>query len=99
MNDEPASISFIVHPSSFIVLFIALPPDPRADRIEPLLDPLVAAIDLMDVVDGALAFRAQRGEKQGHAGADIGAGDLRAVQAIAADDDGAVRVAEDDARA
>src|SRR5438876_2323810 len=99
MNDEPRSISFIVQPSSFIVLLIPLAPDPRADRVEPLLDPLVAAVDLMDVVDDALAFGAERGEQQGHAGADVGAGDLRAVQAVAADDDGPVRIAQNDARA
>src|SRR5204862_3569202 len=79
-------------------LLISLPPDPRPDRIQPLLDPFVTAVDLVDVADHALAFGAERGEEQSHAGADVGAGDLRAVQPRAADDDGAVRVAEDDAR-
>src|SRR2546423_11238028 len=89
------SSSLIPPPSS---LTVPRPADPRADGIQPLLDPLVAAIDLMDVVDDALALRAEGGEQQGHAGADVGAGDLCAVQAVAADDDGAVRIAEDDAR-
>src|SRR5439155_23105139 len=78
----------------FSVLFIAFSPDPRPDRVESLLDPLVAAVDLMDVVDHALAFRTQRGERQRHAGADVGAGDFRAVQPVATDDDGGIRSAE-----
>src|SRR5262245_51948794 len=91
--------TFNIKHSTFLVLLIALPSNPRPDRIQPLLDPLVPAIDLVDVVDLALALRAERGEEQRHAGADVGAGDVRALQAVAADDDGAVRVAEDDARA
>src|SRR4051812_6896678 len=99
MNDERGKAEpFIVPRSSFIVLFVSLAPDTSPQRIEPLLDPLVSAIDLMDVVDDALPFRAERGQEQGHAGADVGAGDLGALQASAADDDGAMRIAEDDPR-
>src|SRR5688572_17123059 len=79
-------------------LHIALPPDPRSQRVQPLVDPLVSAIDLMHVVNRALAFRAERGEEKGHARTDVGAGDLGALQAVAADDDRAMRIAEDDPR-
>ena len=43
----------------------------RAERAEALVDALVAALDLADVVDGALALGAQRGEQHRHAGADV----------------------------
>src|SRR6186997_1597131 len=33
------------------------PRDPGAERIEPLLDPLIAAFDLVGIVDGRGAFR------------------------------------------
>src|SRR5437764_9684623 len=90
--------TFNIKHSTFLVLLISLSPDPRPDGVQSLLDPLVSPIDLMNVVDDALPLRAERGEQQRHAGADVGAGDLRAVEAIAADDDGAVRIAQDDAR-
>src|SRR3954469_16373927 len=83
----------------FIQLRVALSPNARAEGIQSLLDPFVAAIDLVNVVDHALALRAERREQERHAGPDVGAGDLRTRESIAADDDGAVRVAEDDARA
>src|SRR4051794_12084499 len=79
-------------------LFIPFAPDARAERIQPLLDALVAAVDLMDVVDHALALRAERREQQRHAGADVGTGDLRSLQPRTADDDRAMRIAEDDPR-
>src|SRR5579859_6732631 len=87
--------SFILLPSS---LLIALPHDPSAQWIQSLLDPLVSAIDLMNVVDHALALGAERGQQQGHSGADVGAGDVRAGESIPADDDGAMRITENDAR-
>ena len=69
-----------------------------AKRPEPLLDPLVAAVDLADVVDHAAALRAQGGDQQRHAGADIRAGQpLRlAVELAGSDHHGAVRVAQHD---
>src|SRR5262249_29617804 len=78
-------------------LIVALSRNPRSESVQSLLDALVAAIDLMDVVDDAFAFRAKRGEQQRHAGADVGAGDLPAREASAADDDRPVRIAQDDA--
>ena len=66
--------------------------------IQSLLDPLVTAIDLMDVVDHALALGAECREKQCHAGADVGAGDLCAGEPIAADDDRPMRIAKNDPR-
>src|SRR5437867_13213400 len=85
--------SLIPPPSS---LFITLSHDPRAQLIQSLLDPLVTAIDLMDVVDHALALGAECREKQCHAGADVGAGDLCAGEPIAADDDRPMRIAKND---
>src|SRR5260221_6904529 len=88
-----------LHPSSFALrpsLVVPFPSDPRSQCVQTLVDALVAAVDLVDVVNDALAFGAERGQEQGHAGADVGAGDLRAGETIAAHDDGAVRVAEDD---
>src|SRR5690606_33716084 len=66
-------------PSS-VELARVLPLDPRAQRTQPLVDPLVAAFDLAGVVDVALAFRAERGDQQGHAGADVRALDDARVQ-------------------
>src|SRR5215210_7838320 len=45
-----------------------------AKCLEPPFDPLVAAIYLADIVDHAAALGAQRGNQQGHAGANVGAG-------------------------
>src|SRR5438045_3178992 len=70
---------------------------PRPERIHPLINPFVAAIDLMNVVDDALAFCAERCEQERHAGANVGTRNLRAGEASAADDDGAMRIAQDDA--
>src|SRR2546427_3719951 len=96
MNGWAGCSSFILHRSS---LLISLPHDLGSKRIEPLLDLFVSAINLIDVVDRALALGAERGKKQGHPGTDVGTGDLRADEPVAADDDGAVRIAQDDPRA
>src|ERR1700756_5775828 len=77
---------------------IPLSPNACSQRIQPLLDPLVSPIDLMNVMDHALPLRAEGGQQQRHTGADVGAGDLRAGKPVAADDAGPMRVAEDDAR-
>src|SRR6266576_1220505 len=95
MNYLSAS-SLIPPPSS---LFIPFPANACPQLIQSILDSLVAAVDLVDVVDDALALGAERGEQQRHAGADVGTGDLGAAQTAAADDDRAMRIAQHDARA
>src|SRR2546425_9337758 len=96
MNGSSAPCSsFILHRSS---LFVSFPHNPRAQRIQSLLDFLVAAIDLMDVVDDAFALGAECGEEQRHACTDVGTGDVRGDKSITADDDGSMRIAEDDSR-
>src|SRR6478736_4364123 len=70
-----------------------------AERAEALVDALVAALDLSDVVDDALAFGTQRREEHGHAGPNVRRFDAAAVQLARADDDGTMGVAEYDARA
>ena len=47
--------------------------DVGAERAEPLVDALVAAVDLADVADARLAFGAERRDHHRHAGADVGA--------------------------
>src|SRR5439155_26243279 len=54
--------------------------DVRAELLEALVDPLVAAVDLTDVADLRLAIGAQRRDEHGHAGADVGALHARAVK-------------------
>src|SRR5260370_587729 len=75
---------------------VFFPHDPCPQRVEAFFDPLIAAVDLMDVVDDALPFRAERGEEQGHPGPDVGARYVGALEAAAADDDGPRGVAEND---
>src|SRR5438874_10367842 len=89
-----------IHPSSLCPypLFVPLTHDLGSQRIEPLLNALVSAIDLMDVVDRALTLGAERGQEQRHSGADVGTGDLGADEPIAPHDNGAVRIAQDDPR-
>ena len=50
------------------------------EGLQPCLDALVAAVDLLGVVDGGFALRDQRGDQQRHAGADVRAGDGLAVK-------------------
>src|SRR4051812_35321992 len=90
---DPAS-ALIPHPS-----LVSFPADLRTKGIQPLLDAFVAAVDLMDVVNDAVALRAERREQKGHSGADVRAGDLAADEPVAADDDGPVRIAQNDASA
>src|SRR5947208_15910768 len=70
--------------------------DPRAQRAQPLVDPLVAAVDLADVADLRLALRAERRDEHGHAGADVGALHALAVKPARAADDRTVRIAQGD---
>ena len=52
--------------------------NPRPERAQPLVDPLVAPVDLADVADRRHAFGAQARDQHGHAGADV-----RALQPLA----------------
>src|SRR4051812_30826218 len=70
--------------------------DPRAERAQPLVDPLVAAVDLADVADLRLALGAERGDEHRHAGADVGALHALAAKPPRAADDRPVPSAEDD---
>ena len=45
--------------------------DVRAERVQPFVDALIAALDLGDVVDGALPFRAECREQHRHARANV----------------------------
>src|SRR5688500_3055318 len=84
----PASGVLVIHPL-----------DVRAEGAEPLVNPLVAALDLPDVLDLALAGGAEGGEEHGHAGADVGRLDGGAAKLDRAGDDGPMGVAEHDPRA
>src|SRR5688572_13184908 len=73
--------------------------NPRTERAQPLVDPLVAPVDLRDVADGRRAFGAEARDEHRHPGSDV-----RALQALAVElrrpgDDDAMRVADDDAGA
>jgi hypothetical protein len=46
--------------------------DPGAERAQPLVDGLVATLDLTGVVDRARAFRTAGGQEHRHAGPDVG---------------------------
>src|SRR5215213_2757328 len=70
--------------------------DARAERLQPLVDALVSAVDLADVVDLRLALRAQGGDQHRHAGADVRRGDALPAQPAGADDDRPVGVADRD---
>src|SRR5437763_5525868 len=72
--------------------------DLRAEGPEPFVDALVAALDLPDVVDDALAFGAERREQHRHAGPNGRRFDATAVQLARTDDDRTMRIAEHDAR-
>src|SRR5918999_727683 len=69
--------------------------DARAQRAQAVVDPLIAAVDLADVGDLGGAVRAERGDEQGHARADVRAREALAVKTARAADDRAVRVADD----
>src|SRR4051812_22502370 len=47
-------------------------PDLRAERIQPFVDALVAALDLVGVVDRGGALGADGRQQHGHAGANVG---------------------------
>src|SRR5262245_28751445 len=71
--------------------------DVGADRAQPLVDPLVAAVDLADVSDRRRAVGAEARDQHRHSRADVRALHPFAVEPRGAGDDRAVRVAEDDA--
>ena len=68
-------------------------------RAEPLVDPLVAAVDLADVPDRRLPLGGERRDHHRHPGADVRALEPLPVELARARDDDPVRVAEDDPRA
>src|SRR5919109_3535722 len=68
------------------------PLDPRAERPQPIVDPLVAAVDLADVADLRPSLGAQRRDEHGHARPDVGALHALAVKPARAADDRAMRV-------
>ena len=70
-----------------------------AQAAEPLVDLLVAAVDLLDIVDGASAFGGKGGDEERHARPDIRRADGRAIERRGAGDNGAVRIAQHDRRA
>src|SRR5919112_5838036 len=72
--------------------------DAGAERAQALVDALVPAVDLADVVDLGLALRAQRRDQHRHARPDVRRGDALAAQPARADDDRAVRIADRDLR-
>src|SRR5690349_16511930 len=73
--------------------------DLRAQRSQALVDALVSALDLTDIVDRALPRSAERGEEDRHTGPDIRRLHLGGPQTRGTDDHGAMRIAENDARA
>src|SRR5439155_14626981 len=73
--------------------------DARAEGPQPLVDPLVAAVDLADVADHRGALGRKRGYEHRHAGTDVRALEPLTVELRRARDDRSVRVAEDDPRA
>src|SRR3990170_9168086 len=66
------------------------PLDLGAALAELLLDPLEAAIEVVDAADHRLALRGEAGDDQRHRGAQIGGHDLRAGQAAHAGDEGGI---------
>src|SRR4029077_20505232 len=70
--------------------------DAGTQLAQPLVDALIAAIDLADVANLAASLRAQGCEQHRHAGADVGRLHALATQPPRAGDDRAVRIAKHD---
>src|SRR3990170_1661058 len=66
------------------------PLDLGAASAELLLDPLEAAIEVVDAADHRLALRGEAGDDQRYRGPQIGGHDLRAGQAVHAGDDSGI---------
>src|SRR5262249_31216892 len=64
--------------------------NPSPERAQPLVDPLVAAVDLADVADRGRALGAQARDEHGHPRADVRALHALPVQLRGAGDDDAV---------
>src|ERR1700704_651630 len=73
--------------------------DRSAERVQSLVNPLVAALDLPDVVDEARALGAKRGKEHCHSRSDVGLCEECAAQPRRSGDERAVRIAKDDSRA
>src|SRR3954462_706459 len=75
---------------------LPIPPlDLRSESAQPFIDPLVASLDLADIVDGAPSVGGQRREQHGHAGPDVWGLDGSTFELGRSRDHGAVRVAQD----
>ncbi len=68
-----------------------------AESAEAFFDSAEAAVDLRDVPNFRFPFRAQGGDEESHARADVGAGELGAAKFIGAKYHGAVGIAKNDA--
>src|SRR5882762_7178351 len=73
--------------------------DAGAEGLQPRVDSLVSAVDLLDVADDRAAWRRERRGDQGHSGANVGGDDGRTVKTARADHERPMRIAEQDARA
>ena len=67
-----------------------------AQGAEFFVDAFVTAVDLADVINGRGALGGEGGDEEGHAGTHVGGFEAGAKELAFADDDDAVRVAEDD---
>src|SRR5215212_10028051 len=72
------------------------PLDLRPERAQPFIDPLVASLDLADIVNGAPSVGGQRRQQHGHAGPDVGGLDGSPLELGGSGDHGAVGVAQND---
>src|SRR2546422_620075 len=77
---------------------LSAPLNLRPQRSQPVVDVLVAPLDLPDVLDHRIALRRERGQQHRHAGADVGTLDLLPAQRRGPRDHGAMRIAQNDAR-
>ena len=85
------------HHQRFVAHRLVDPLDLRAERAEPLVDSLVTALDLPDIVNDAGPVGGERRQEHPHAGADVGRVDGDALEGGGPRDDGAVGIAENDA--
>src|ERR1700730_9299098 len=102
MHEYPNSRSRGLPPSvhhSRLVAPIVDAADRSAERVEALIDALVASLDLPDVVDEAGSFGAESGEEQRHSGSDVGRFEERSAETGWAVNEGTMRVAEHDSGA
>ncbi len=75
-------------------MLVLAPGDRCPDPDEPLINALIAAFDLPNVVDRTGALGTKRRDKQSHPGPNIRAFDNPALQGTGADDHSPVRIAQ-----